>query len=233
MNKLHHIVEPSTLLVTWQPKTGGTRYLVATISRNADSCIFTYLTESADFAAATAAGFQGHPAFNKELPIHTHNVLDPFLRRLPPKSRGDFGRYLQQHCLPDPFPASDFALLGYTGAKSPADGFSLFPDFSTIQGGFEYVLEVAGTRYETKLDLEHIQLDDPVTFVPEHHNEFDENAIAIYHQQHKIGYVNRVFCQLLGKLQSSNLVRATIAKKNGTVDRPLLYLLLNVETSRL
>lgn len=233
MITLHTIVEPNSLLVTWQPKSGGARFHVATIARQTDGYIFTYQTASADFTAAKAAGFSGYPAFNPETTIHTNNVLDPFLRRLPPKSRGDFGRYLQQHCLPNPFQASDFALLGYTGAKSPADGFILFPDFSDIQSGFEYVLEVAGTRYEAALDLAQINLEDQVTLVPEEKNTFDENAIAVYHNQSKIGYVNKVFCKLFRQLLPSSKVSATIAKKNGTAERPLLYLLLSVDAPRL
>lgn len=233
MKTLHTIVEPNTLLVTWQPKSGGARYLIATIARNSDDYIFTYQTESKDFELAKNAGFLGHPAFKLDVAVHTNNVLDPFLRRLPPKSRGDFGRYLQQHCLPSPFNASDFALLGYTGAKSPADGFILFPDFSDIQTSFEYVLEVAGTRYEKGLDLEYIRLEDQVTFVPEEKNRFDENAIAVYHDQGKIGYVNKVFCKFFRQLLPSTKVSATIAKKNGTAERPLLYLLLSVDAPRL
>ena len=99
MKTLHTIVEPNTLLVTWQPKSGGARYLIATIARTSDDYIFAYQTASEDFELAKNAGFLGHPAFNLDVAVHTNNVLDPFLRRLPPKSRGDFGRYLQQHCL--------------------------------------------------------------------------------------------------------------------------------------
>lgn len=229
MTTLHSIAEPNSLLVTWQPKSGGARFLVATISRQTDGYVFTYLTGSKDFELAKNAGFNGHPAFNQEVREHSNNVLDPFLRRLPPKSRGDFGRYLQQHCLPNPFHASDFALLGYTGAKSPADGFILFPDFTDVHSSFDYLLEVAGTRYETALDLAKINLDDPITLVPEDNNQFDENAIALYHPQGKIGYVNKVFCKLLRQLLPATPISASIAKKNGTAERPLLYLLLSVD----
>jgi hypothetical protein len=56
---------------------------------------------------------------------------------------------------------------------------------------------------------------------------------AVYHNQSKIGYVNKVFCKLFRQLLPSSKVSATIAKKNGTAERPLLDLLLSVDSSRL
>ena len=52
MNTLHTIVEPNSLLLTWQPKSGGARYLVATITREVDGFLFSYQTESQDFELA-------------------------------------------------------------------------------------------------------------------------------------------------------------------------------------
>ncbi len=71
MTTLHSIAEPNSLLVTWQPKSGGARFLVATISRQAAGYVFTYLTGSKDFELAKNAGFNGHPAFNPEVREHS------------------------------------------------------------------------------------------------------------------------------------------------------------------
>lgn len=120
-----NLIEPTTLLLSWQAKTAKESYLVAKIEREKDNYSFIYLTDTAEFEAAIEQGFCGYPAFSPRTRLHTNNVLDAFLRRLPPKTRGDYHRYLQQHGLPAPFLYSDFSLLGYTGAKSPADGFVL------------------------------------------------------------------------------------------------------------
>lgn len=128
---LQHVVEPERLLLTWQPPDDGTtirtRRIVAelTYSDNYESVTFTYLVDTPDFLAAKAAGFLGYPAFRLKTATHTQGVMSAFMRRLPPRKREDFGAYLTQHWLPNPFTLSDFALLGYTGAKLPSDGFAL------------------------------------------------------------------------------------------------------------
>jgi hypothetical protein len=125
VDSIQNLIEPTNLLLSWRPKTVNELYLVAKIEREKENYSFTYLTETTEFEAAIKQGFCGYPAFSLRTRLHTNNVLDAFLRRLPPKTRGDYNLYLQQHGLPAPFPYSDFALLGYTGAKSPADGFVL------------------------------------------------------------------------------------------------------------
>lgn len=125
ITRQQNLIEPTTLLLSWQAKTAKERYLVAKIEREKDNYRFIYLTDTAEFETSIKQGFCGYPAFSLKNKLHTNNVLDTFLRRLPPKTRGDYHHYLLQHGLPSPFPYSDFALLGYTGAKSPADGFVL------------------------------------------------------------------------------------------------------------
>ncbi|CNI67900.1 HIRAN domain-containing protein [Yersinia mollaretii] len=230
MRTINKIIEPSRLLLTWQPTTGGTRHIVGQLNRLADdSYTFTYHFNTEDFIAAKDKGFLGHPAFSMKYAEHTNNVLEPFVRRLPPRKRKDFEEYLAQHLLPSPFEGSDFALLGYTGAKSPGDGFCLLIDPDVLNGEAELLLEVAGTRYQLGLDLERVSVGDMVSLIPEPDNEHDPNAIAVVHEIGKLGYINKVLCDSLCKRIAKNKVTASVAKKNGTTDRPLVYLILECE----
>ena len=68
------------------------------------------------------------------------------MRRLPPRNREDFADYLQVHGLSAPFELSDVALLGYTGARLPSDGFALVPEFPEDIRPCDYVMEVTGAR---------------------------------------------------------------------------------------
>lgn len=232
MTIINNIAEFERLLLTWQPKSGGTRYVVGQIETNPHSgYVFEYLPELPDFSAAKDKGFVGFPAFDINTKVHEHNVLDIFAKRLPPKSRGDFKAYLSSHRLPESFIETNsmFSLLAYTGAKSPADGFCLVPDlFSAKSKTFDFLLEVAGTRYLDGLDLEPVMIGDAVRLKPEPTNEHDPNAIAIVHSSEKIGYVNRVLCPFINSKLSNGLITARIAKKNGTLDRPLVYLVVSV-----
>lgn len=229
MLEITHVVEPLRLWLTWQPTTGGSRYLVGQIDRCNDGTFqLEYHLASDSFRQAQAKGFEGHPAFDVKVRQHSNNILAPFLRRLPPKSRGDFKHYLAQHLLPHPFTGSDFTLLAYTGAKSPGDGFSLVPDFSGCNQDIEYQLEVAGTRYETALNLNDVQQGDSVVLTPEPDNPHDSCAIAIRHHQGRLGYVNKVLCGYLDEKCRAGKVSAIISRKNGTSERPLVYVLLKI-----
>lgn len=230
MRTINHIVEPMRLWLTWQPVGGGSRYVVGCIDRNeGDQYTFSYNFDTADFKMAIEKGFQGHPAFQFKQKTHTNNVLEPFLRRLPPRKRKDFSEYLAQHLLPADFSGSDFALLGYTGAKSPADGFSLINDDSVFERTCELLLEVAGTRYQEGLDLSLIRVGDAVEFVAEPDNLHDTNAVAVVHPAGRLGYVNKVHCKAVKACAHSNKINAFVAKKNGTDLRPLVYLLVECD----
>lgn len=156
-------------------------------------------------------------------------MLEPFLRRLPPRKRKDFAEYLAQHHLPADFPGSDFALLGYTSAKSPADGFSLINDSSVFDRSCELLLEVAGTRYQEGLDLSLVQVGDPVEFLAEPDNPHDRDAVAVIHAAGRLGYVNKVHCKVVKNSVKAKKINAFVAKKNGTQVRPLIYLLVECD----
>jgi hypothetical protein len=229
MMMINNVVEPSCLWLVWQPRTGGSRYLVAQISKLAtDGYSFEYLLDTDDFNNAKLSGFEGYPAFKMTEKVHNKNILEPFIRRLPPKSRGDFKNYLAQNLLTFPFEGSDFALLAYTGAKSPGDGFSLVPDFTDVKGNIKFQLEVVGTRYQDNLDLELVHVGDKVDLVFEPENIHDPFAIAVLHSEGRLGYVNKMLCSFIGKELTNGNVSALVSRKNGTTDRPLIYLLMNI-----
>ncbi|MGL5221389.1 MAG: HIRAN domain-containing protein, partial [Plesiomonas shigelloides] len=230
MRTISHFVEPEVLLLVWQPIGGGVRYVVGHIRRLQDGQYeLTYAYNTPDYNKALECGFSGHPAFALREARHTVNVLEPFLRRLPPRKRKDFSEYLAQHLLPSDFSGSDFALLGYTGAKSPGDGFSLLIDPTEFGKKCELLLEVAGTRYQTELDLTQVHVGDRVSFVAEPDNEFDADAVAVVHSAGKLGYVNRLHCKAVKRRLRNQSLHGFIGKKNGTASRPLVYLFVECE----
>jgi hypothetical protein len=258
---LQHIVEPTALLLTWQPvntdhpdRTRRTVARLDRIDRQGNAVTFRYLRDTEDFDAAVAAGFKGHPAFR--LPPQTASdggsgerqakgadnevfktsVLETFLRRLPPRKREDFPAFLAMHRLPAPFEHSDFALLGYTGAKLPSDGFAVVPVFDAGQVPCELILEVAGFRHELNADVSSVCIGDEVQLVVEDENPHDANAVAIFHidtcnPEHRfqrIGYVNRAMTRIVRTWMKDRKVSAKIERVNGKPQRPLVYIRLSV-----
>src|SRR5262245_43162394 len=96
MHFIEHIIEPTKLLLAWQSFNDKerTRYIVAQLERIGEDIKLTYLTDSKDFETARSKGFEAYPAFQDTNKNYT-NVLDALMRRLPPRSRGDFPEYLQ------------------------------------------------------------------------------------------------------------------------------------------
>ncbi len=234
MLPLNHIVEPIGLLLTWQPAderaSNRTRRTVAEIRRDPETgvSVFRYLKDAADFEKATAAGFQGFPTFSIAEGESSRGVLDPFLRRLPPRARADFDRYLGQHRLPVPFDHSDFALLGYTGARLPSDGFGLVPVFPEGVSPCDVIVEVAGLRHVFKGDPSSIHPGDAVHFALDPENPVDSDAVAIMWQGQRLGFINRALRSAFVVWLRERTVSAHVERVNGKPERPLVFVRVSV-----
>lgn len=233
MNQIRHLIEPRRLLLSWQRPIAGserrTRRIIGEIECNDDGAVFRYLSNREDFAKAEAEGFRGFPAFGLKQQSNefTMGVLDAFMRRLPPRKREDFREYLTRFRLPENFSGTDMALLAYTGAKLPGDGFELVPDLDGVEPPMELVIEVAGFRHQ-EIPVGTIAAGDSVRLVPEPDNEQDNEAIGIVHANGRIGYVPRPYCGAFGRWIGSHAVEAQIDRINGKPDRPLVYLFVAV-----
>jgi len=180
-----------------------------------------YNYNSSDFAKAMAAGFKGHPAFDFRTAVHHDNVLPIFMKRVPPRSRSDFRQFLFKHGLSS-FPgASDFALLGYSGARLPGDGFSLEIDFLLEAPPFQYFFEISGFRYYQGM---HVQMNDligqQVFLLPEPANPYDPNAIQLTVSNLLLGYVPRTQAAEFKTWLNYASVGAWIDRIEGTPLRP-------------
>ncbi|WP_332855143.1 HIRAN domain-containing protein [Duganella sp. S19_KUP01_CR8] len=234
MNQIEHIIDPNRLLLVWRAGANAqcrTRRVVAEIVKSPDSDGLTlrYTKGTPDFENAKGEGFLGYPAFDLKQAEHTHNVLDSFIRRLPPRKRDDFPNYLSRHRLPIHQSISDLALLAYTNAKLPSDGFELYPDLTNARPPFELVFEVAGFRHQDVRSSEDIYIGDPIVLKSEPDNPHDGFAVAVYHSGAKIGYIDRAqspaFSEWMRKGYSLN---ASVERINGKPERPLVYIYLTV-----
>jgi len=232
MNRLiEHLVEPQRLLLCWQARESKdrSRYCVGQLIKHGDEVWLQYGVDEQELAQAVEMGFQGYPAFPLNRTEHRHHVVDAFMRRLPPRSRRDFGRYLELRGISPDADISDFGLLGYTGAKLPNDGFELVHPFDEPPAVFEMLVEVAGFRHETEIDVSQLQAGDSIRFVPEADNTYDRLAIRIESLGRKLGYVPRGQLEMLHRMidQGASL-EGMVFRINGTDDRPLVYVLTSI-----
>ncbi|MBF0098027.1 MAG: hypothetical protein HQM04_16260 [Magnetococcales bacterium] len=233
---IRHIVEPQHLYLAWQAPDGSphgrTRRKVAEISADdTKSFVLRYLKGTEDFELARSAGFSGHPAFPLEQDQYASGILDTFMRRIPPKKRRDYNQFLQFWRLDPNTPISPLALLGYVGAQLPGDGFSLVHPFDTAEPPFEFLEEVAGFRH---LDgfrdiLRQLDPGQKIQLRPDPGNPHDPLAIRIELMDNRhVGFVNKLQAPNLRHWLETPGIHGVIDRINGTEERPLVYVFLEV-----
>ncbi len=236
MRYIEHLIEPERLLLSWQAldSNSRSRYVVGELVRKDGAIVLNYFKGKKDFEEASLHGFKGHPAFQVKDNVYSFDnlVLEAFTRRIPPRSRSDFYRYLELRGLNPDAEISDFALLGYVGARLPDDGFELVHPFDSANEPFEFLIEVAGFRYESTISIDEIAVDKPVQFIPEPENQHDSQAIRIELDGNKLGYVDRGRLELFHRhFKAGHSVSGEVMRKNGTAERPLLYIYTTLTSS--
>lgn len=235
MKLIRHIIEPRKLYLVWQAPEGRERLrrVVGELIRDNNQVLFQYFLDTPDFEAARENGFEGYVAFKTKYQVHSNGVLEVFMRRLPPRSRTDFGDYLQRLGLPPDADLSDFALLGYSEAKLPGDGFTVINSFEDCISPCEFLTEIAGFRYYSGMTPNFLTkaIGMSVSFKPEDDNLYDEHAVQIYAGDTMIGYVNRIQAKSFRRWLISKTIEATIERINGPQERPHVYLFVSVSGS--
>ena len=233
MRYIEHIIEPEKLLLSWQtsqPSKGRGRMFVAELIRNEDDADLVYLLDSDEFRKAQSLGFKEYTGFSANHRKH-EKVLFAFIKRLPPRSRGDFGKYLDSLRIQKDVTISNFALLGYSGAKLPDDDFAVINTFENAVPPFEFLLHVQGYRYYAEqLPLANIRLEQEAAFQAEPENKIDPKAVKIIVSGTHVGYVCRGLTESFHKwFEMGYKIDASIERINGTNDRPEIYLYVSVK----
>lgn len=230
MNLIQNVSEPNHLMLVWQsPDLDGgprarKRYVVADVFRDGDDAYLVYRDDE-DTKDAETLGFRGYPAFNISRTRH-QNVIGAFMRRMPPRDRSDYHKYLERFRISN-VEMSDFALLGYTEAKLPTDGFSLVNPLNDISVPSEYLLELSGYRKYIS-DACEMALGDQLDLESEPTNEHDASAVKFVWKGKVVGYVNRVQAPAVSRWLTSQTLECVFERRNGTADRPRGYAFLTV-----
>lgn len=228
MNYIRHIVEPRKILLAWQTAagTGKKRRIVAEIIKENNDIRLEYLTHTNDFNEALALGFSRYPGLPVRDKIHS-NVMDVFSKRLPPRTRNDFNKYLNSLRIPDDIELSNFALLGYSGARLPDDDFVFIHPFDTAKAPFEFLMLIPDFSYDRTCRLT-VKEGTPVIFEKEG-NSSAVPGIKIMSEDKKIGHVDPVLLPRFHKWIDGGLsISPVIERVNGSKDKMKIYLFVSV-----
>ena len=234
MRYIEHIIEPEKLLLSWQPPRSSKdrlRRFVAKLIRRGDDADLVYLSATDDFRQAKKQGFESYPGFSSEQEKH-ENILSSFIKRLPPRKRKDFPRFLKALRIKPEMQAeiSDFAMLGYCRARLPGDDFTVIHTFSNAKPPFELLLPVQGYRYYLdNFSYASMQEGLKVNFEAEPDNPEDPQAIKILINSCLIGYVCRGLLDPFHSWMTKNYqITATVERINGTSDNPKIFVFVEV-----
>jgi hypothetical protein len=242
MNWIDHICEPHRLILAWQaPDNTGVRFRWAVgelTPLGAGLCLryftgeeFSRVNQGRTSEELASLGYRGYPGFRIKDSVHSDGILEAFMRRLPPVSRADFAEYKQHFRLRPEAKLSVLAMLGYTEAKLPSDGFSLVNPLESADDQFELMLEVAGFRYYAPNGIRPLAVGNAVSFKAEPSNPHDANAVMICVDDQRIGYVNRLQAPAFQRWTHDRHIEAVIERVNGNQDRPRAFVFVWVSPS--
>lgn len=197
----------------------------------AGECVLRYLSGD-EVERARSLGFSGYPAFDLAQVEHRKGILAAFLRRLPPRSRADFDAYKAQFRLKSDLTLSDFALLAYTEAKLPSDGFSIVNSLDGVCAPCQFLLEVAGYRHYAGKLARPLSLGQRLELVAEPSNKFDSNAVRVEAGAELVGYVNRLQAQAFRRWMRDYSIEVFVDRINGSTAKPRLFMFVDVVRGR-
>lgn len=239
VQSIRNIREPSRLVLAWQAPdqfNNRFRWAVGALTQTNNEYQFRYFDElefaklngGRDFSELKSLGYRGYPVFPPTRDTFKLNVLLPFLRRLPPRSRTDFAAYLKSFMIAPDAIVSDFALLGLTEAKLPSDGFSVVDELLDIDGERELFVELAGHRHYADSLPGALAIGESIDLDPEPSNPHDAGAVVARYRGKCIGYINRLQAPSFLSWIAANRVTAKLQKLNGTKERPRAFLFAKV-----
>jgi hypothetical protein len=236
-----HIVEPKRLLLAWQaPDHMGNRrrWVVGHVDVGSTPWQMSYLKGEgfekanlhATYSTIIALGYEGYPAFplRGSAGPFKESVRETFMRRLPPRSRADFPAYIARFGFRNADGLSDAALLAYTEAKLPSDGFSLVGELEPTTTTGDLIFDVAGTRHQSSGDSCPAKAGDFLALRKEPTNEFDPYAIEVLWDDVRIGYVNRLQAKTVGYWMDHRSVSVRVQRVNGRSGHPKVYALMQI-----
>lgn len=240
MKYLEHLVNPERLLVLWQAmdaatnKPVGDRFVVGELREDANGIALQYYDNEDTRKAATERGFKGMTVYPyAPAKKYNGNVEEVLAKRLASPSRSDYADYLRSYRLP-PDRADQLTvmqLLAYTGGVLAGDGFSFAHTFDNAQPPFDFTFEIAGFRHNDgmkEFSLAALQ-NQPVTLAHDPENPHDDHAVAVWHQQTRLGFVPKgMATALVDKIMNQYTMQASITRINGTKDRPSVWVMVEV-----
>lgn len=208
--------EFDTLYLAWRIGKGQRRFLVGKIEFLGEEAQFSYIEEGV--RAAQEKGFQYYPDFPDITRVYSHNVLSSFGNRLNNSRRADIQEYYDFWDIPADKTTDIAYMLAHTGALLPTDNFEILADYHPLKG-LKFVSEICGLS-QTIPNATTVNVGDVLRYEFEQENTHDPNAILLYKNDIRLGYVKRIHNRVFkGKGIDDFHIRVKSKESNGVLRR--------------
>lgn len=187
----------NTLFLTWQDVSNSRSwFVIGRINKTDTGYRFQYVNQA---LAAFRSGFIPLPEFPDIYEVYESPYLFPILtNRLLPKSRPDYNDSLLRVGvgIDD---ADYFTILSRTGGIRATDNIGVFPESEPDeQGNYQIVFFANGLRHlpiESENEVLNLVSGTQLEIVCDDANDSDRDALLIYSNRVKVGWIPRFYCK--------------------------------------
>lgn len=204
------------IYLVWRSGRSHRRIVIGKVKANKSEVSFQYIKEGVE--EASKKGFICYPDFLDINKKYTENVLRSISQRLNDPGRTDIADYYKFWNIPNKMTSDKIRMIAQTGGCLPTDNFEFLADFYGAKG-ICLVSELAGLS-NTPLENGTVKVGDKLTWALESDNEYDEEAVAVYKDTVKIGYIKKIHNRIFHHKGSRRLT--IIVKKiehNGHINK--------------
>ncbi len=201
------------IYLSWRKKPNETRLIVGKINRNeiGNGIVFAYTEELEQAQKEGFSYVMGLKEVKRLSPIEIENQLSYRIVSKSKANRNEILRFWEAENRED-----IFDLLALTQGRSPTDSFEFLADFSeSTEKHFKFVTDVASLSH-LNIPSNFVKEGDILSYKHEKDNQTDKNAIALYKDESKVGYIKRIHNRLFVSKKDLNLTVKSITA-NGVI----------------
>lgn len=201
----------NTIYIAWRKQTGSRRYIIACLKRTAEGISFEYLS---GFEDAKKDGLDYFFGFKNEGKLNQNEISNLLGLRIISKDRPDrpnFLKFWEAEHIDD-----NFDLLGLTQGLSPTDNFEFLADYSSVKlQKLVFITDIAALSY-SQLKSGSIEVGDILSYRKEPENEYDKEAVVVFKNNLRIGYIKKIHTRLFN-LDRKIKLRVKAIDENGII----------------
>lgn len=189
------------IYLVWRNAKHERRIIVGEI--NYKNGVYTFKYDDKGVDKAKISGFKNYPDFPHTGNIYTENVLEVFSQRLHDFNRTDTAEYSEFWQIDPKFVDDKYYILAQTQGLLSTDNFEFLAEYY-LKRNLAFISEIAGVSMN-KIPSDFIHIGDKLIWKREPNNNYDENAVLVFKDETKLGYIKLVHNKVFKNKRADNI----------------------------